>query len=173
MADVRAVRTWVAGAAAAASLAAAAPLGQAAATSDCTSQATRSALASFVSAFNRGDAQQLDSLFAQPPLFQWYSSNVPGLRNMPAAQDRNTLITYFRARHVKRDRMRLVSFSFTGNSHGAGNFIFKMKRAAGDYRNGAWFGLIGKGAAVCSDEATEQPVRFVVLSLGGPGSDKR
>lgn len=141
--------------------------------SDCTLGATRTALASFVAAFNGGDYHQLDALFAVPPLFQWYSSNVPGLRRTAAAHNRDTLIAYFRARHLKRDRLRLVSFTFNGNSHGHGNFVFKMKRSAADYRRGAWFGLIGKGAAVCSDESSEQPVQFIVVSIGGPNSDKR
>jgi hypothetical protein len=69
--------------------------------------------------------------------------------------------------------MRLVSFTFTGNSHGFGNFVFRMKRSAADYRRGAWLRLIGKGAAVCSHQASEKAVQFIVVSLGGPGSDKR
>jgi hypothetical protein len=146
--------------------------------SDCTPGATRTALASFVASFNGGDYHQLDVLFAAPSLFQWYSSNVPGLRRTAAAHNRGTLIAYFRARHLKRDRLRLVSFTFTGNSltgnsHGYGNFVFKMKRSAADYRRGAWFGLIGKGAAVCSDQSSERPVQFIVVSVGGPNSDKR
>ncbi len=47
-----------------------------------------------------------------------------------------------------------------------------MKRAAADYRKGAWFGLIGKGSVICSDQPADQSVQFIVISLGGPGSDK-
>jgi hypothetical protein len=148
------------------------PAVDAALASDCTPQATRTALASFVAAFNRNEDEKLGALFAQLPLFQWYSSNVPGLRTTAAARDRDGLIAYFRSRHVKRDRLRLVSFTFTGDSPGYGNFVFKMKRSAADYRRGAWFGLTGKGAAVCSAQSV-QPVQFIVVSLGGPGSDKR
>jgi hypothetical protein len=147
--------------------------GGAAVSSDCAPQAARAAFASFVGAFNRGSSQELDSLFAKPPLFQWYSSNVPGLRTTTAAMNRGSLIAYFRARYLRRDRLRLVSFTFTGNSHGSANFVFRMKRSAADYRQGAWFRLIGKGAAVCSGPSSEQPVQFIVVSVGGPGSDKR
>jgi len=140
---------------------------------DCKAGATRTTLASFVTAFNRGNLSKLDALFAAPPAFQWYSSNAPGLRRAAAAHNRATLIAYFRARHLKRDRLRLVSFTFHGNSNAGGNFAFKMKRSAADYRHGAWFGLIGKGAAVCSDQAAPEPVQFIVVSVGGPGSDKR
>jgi len=140
--------------------------------SDCTANATRTALASFIVAFNRGSYAKLDTLFARPPLFQWYASNAPGLRRTATAHDRNSLIAYFRARHLRRDRLRLVRFTFNGNAGGNGNFVFKLKRSASDYRRGAWFGLIGKAASVCSDDAFQQPVQLIVVSLGGPNSDK-
>ena len=128
---------------------------------------------SFVGAFNRGDFRQLDALFADSSLFVWYSSNAPGSRRMSAAENRDTLIAYFRTRHLNRDRLRLVAFTFNGNSPAYGNFGFKMKRSAADYRGGAWFGLVGKGAALCSDQPSERPVKFIVVSMGAPGSDKR
>jgi len=61
-----------------------------------------------------------------------------------AARNRVSLIAYFRARHLERDRLRLVGFTFTGNWNGYGNFIFRMRRSAADYHRGAWFGLIRK-----------------------------
>jgi len=127
-----------------------------------------------VTAYNSGAYRSLDALFAESPLFGWYSSNVPGLRGAAAAKSRGTLTAYFRSRHAKRDRLRLVSFTFNGNSNGRGNFVFKMRRSAADYRRGGWFGLAGKGAAVCAAPSAyvERPVQFVVLSMGGPGSDK-
>ncbi len=76
---------------------------------------------------------------------------------------------YFLARHAKRDPFRLISFAFNGNSPGYGNFVFTLKRSAADFRRGARFGLIGKGAALCDGASTE----FVVISVGGPGSDRR
>jgi hypothetical protein len=60
--------------------------------------------------------------------------------------------------------MRLVSFAY----HGNGNFTYRLRRSADDYKGGAWFGLIGKGAAECSDGS----VHLFVVSLGGPGSDR-
>lgn len=137
------------------------------AVSACTPAQTRAALASFVAAFDRGDYRRLNTLFAGPSWFQWYSSSGPGLRVTPAANRRGTLISYFRARHAKRDRFRLASFTFTGNSNGYGNFVFKMKRSAADFRHGAWFGLVAKGAALCDGTS----VKFIVMSLGGPDSD--
>jgi ketosteroid isomerase-like protein len=122
---------------------------------------------SFVAAFDRGDLARLDALFAPGTSFEWYSSNAPGLRVSEAARNRDSLRAYFRRRHLVHDRLRLVSFVFTGNSSGYGNAAFTMRRAASDYRRGDWFRLSGKAAARCSGKAS---VQFIVLSLGGPGS---
>jgi hypothetical protein len=135
---------------------------------ECSPAVTRGALTSFVGAFNRGDSAELDALFARPPVFRWYSSGLPGVRRLSAAANRGTLVDYFRTRHLKRDRMRLTSFRFNGNSAGYGHFAFTLKRSAADYPRGAWFGVPAKGAAVCSDDPAEPPVQLAVLSLGAP-----
>lgn len=132
----------------------------------CTARQTRSVLVSFMAAFNAGDYRRLDGMFAGPPWFRWYSSSAPGARFGPQAQVRNTLIAYFRARHAQRERFRLVSFKFNGNSLGYGNFIWKMKRSAGDFRDGAWFTVEAKGAALCEGAST----RFIVMGVGAPES---
>lgn len=130
----------------------------------CTAGATRTAWVAFVGAFTQGNYQRLNTLFADEPDFGWYSSNVPGLRRTTAAYDRSTLIDYFRKRHAQRDRLRRVSFAY----HDHGNFTYSLRRSAKDYKGGAWFGLIGKGAADCSDGSAH----LFVVSLGGPGSDR-
>jgi hypothetical protein len=130
-------------------------------------------MASFVAAYNAGDRRRLDALFARRPLFHWYSSAKPGPRLRARAARRDTLLTYFGARHRREDRLRLVSFRFTGNSNGYGHFALGLRRSAADFRRGAWFGLVGKGAAVCTGVGLEQRARFVVVSLGPPGSDGR
>jgi hypothetical protein len=45
-----------------------------------------------------------------------------------------------------------------------GHFALTFARRADDYREGAELRSIGKGAIDCS----ASPVRFMVLSLGGP-----
>lgn len=139
--------------------------GSAAPGSGCAARPTRTIWLAFVHAFSSGSYRRLDALFAQEPDFVWYSSNVPGLRNGTAAFDRRTLIAYFRARHVQRDRLRSVAFAY----HGDGNFTYRLRRSANDYKSGAWFGLIGKGAASCAGGQA----RLIVVSVGGPGSDRR
>ena len=128
----------------------------------CTVSATRAAWVAFLEAFNHGNYQRLDTLFARAPDFGWYSSNTPGLRNLTAAKSRVTLISYFRVRHAHHDRMRLLAFAY----HDDGNFTYRLRRSASDYKSGAWFKLIGKGAVTCTDAGT----RLIVVSVGGPGS---
>ena len=129
---------------------------------NCTSAQVRAALASFVSAFSAGEYRRLNGLFAAPMWFRWYSSSRPGERVGAAAQRRATLVGYFRSRHASRDQLRLVSFKFNGNTLGYGNFVFKMKRSAADFREGAWFTVEAKGAALCEGAST----RFIVMSVG-------
>jgi hypothetical protein len=133
---------------------------------NCTAMQTRSALVSFIAAFNAGDSARLDALFAGPSWFRWYSSSAPGARFDPQARTRGTLIAYFRARHAQRDRFRLVSFRFNGNTLGYANLVWKMRRSAGDFGDGAWFTVEAKGAARCWGAST----RFITMSVGGPES---
>jgi hypothetical protein len=141
--------------------------GDATARSACASAEIRVALASFVDAHNRGDSGRLDSLFAEEPEFEWYSTSSPGERLGQEARRRRTLIRYFRRRHAAGDRFDLRSFGFNGNSagHGGGyrNFEMRMRRRVEGYRQGEWFRSWGKGAAVCGDG---DPARFIVISLG-------
>lgn len=132
----------------------------------CSGEEVRATIASFVSAFNRGDQPALDTLFAAAPDFGWYSSNSPGLRNNAASKDRTTLLAYFRLRHSKDDRLRLVSVGFSGSSpsYEYGNIDFRMQRSASDYANGRWFPTGGKAAVVCEGSS---PGRIAVLSMGG------
>jgi len=132
----------------------------------CTKSETRAALVSFVGAFNAGNYRRLDALFAGPDWFRWFSSGTPGVRLNPQAQQRSTLIAYFRARHAHRDRVALSSFRFTGNSLGYGNFTWKLERSAADYRSGASFVTEAKGAVLCRGE----DARFIVMSIGSPES---
>ena len=130
----------------------------------CAAQPTKVTWVSFLGAFTTGNYRRLNELFADEPDFGWFSSNMPGLRAATSARDRGTLISYFRKRHAQRDRLRLISFQW----HGAGNFTYTLWRSANDYKAGAAFHLIGKGFADCS----EGRPRFVIVSLGGPGSDR-
>lgn len=134
--------------------------------SDCTAKEARAVFTDFLQAFNRGDGQKLDALFAEDPAFNWYSSSPPGRRLGAAAKTRATLLDYFRDRHRREDRLRLVEFQFTGSWSGNGNFGFEVRRSAADYEGGEWFQVFGKGACTCADKTP----KLIVLSLGRPTS---
>jgi hypothetical protein len=131
----------------------------------CDATAVAGALRAFAAAFSAGDLRRLDALFAHDS-FGWYSSGPPGERFTPDAQKRETLIRYFAARHRQHDRIRLVSYRFNGYEklRVIGHFELTFARRAGDYREGEEFESVGKGAIDCSSS----PIRFMVLSLGGP-----
>jgi|SRR5829696_264387 len=133
-------------------------------TSHCRGGEIRQALASFVSAYDRGDYERLDSLFAEEPDFEWYSTNGPGQRLGGKAKQRSTLIPYFEARHRVHDRLALRSFQFNGATRRYGNFQFAMWRATSGFNHGNRFPVRGKGAAICKAGSA----RFIVLSVGVP-----
>ncbi len=98
-------------------------------------------------AFNAGDQPALQRLWARAGHgFAWYSTDAPGRRISPAAEDRSTLGRYFAERHGHQEALRLTSFQFNGNTAGYGNFQYELIRQANDLAATAY---VGKGAAVC------------------------
>jgi hypothetical protein len=124
------------------------------------SAGSRQLVESFLDGFNRGDAPQLDRLFAGPGLFGWYSTDAPGERINDDAKDRSSLMEYFAQRHNHHERLELRSFQFKGtSSSGRGNFEFELIRSADEGLASAPYG--GKGAFDCQ----ESPFRLVVWSM--------
>jgi hypothetical protein len=115
----------------------------------CASDEVETLVGGFVDAFNRGDAEALDSIFAREPDFEWYSTGPPGARLDPVARDRPSLVPYFRDRHALDERLELESLTFNGNTTGArtyGNFVYALDRSAADLPTTSYR---GKGAALC------------------------
>jgi hypothetical protein len=130
--------------------------------SHCTEEPTRAAVLSFIKAFNQGNYESLDTQFAQPPDFEWYSSVRPSRFIGPAKRDH--LVDYFRARHQLDDRLGLISFQFNGDSGKYGNFGLKLRRSVDNFRHGAWFRINAKGSLICADGSTQ----LTVVTLGPP-----
>ncbi|HET9673702.1 MAG TPA: hypothetical protein VFP31_02750 [Gaiellaceae bacterium] len=132
----------------------------------CDAAVVRTALRSFVRAFNAGATRRLDRLFSRTN-FVWYSSAAPGARTLSGAAGRASLAPYFRARHRRHDVLALQTFRFNGydEARRLGHFELTAKRRADDYRGGTPFTLTGKGALDCSRPAAT----FAVLTLGSPG----
>ncbi|HEY6076979.1 MAG TPA: hypothetical protein VIV36_09065 [Gaiella sp.] len=128
----------------------------------CDAGTARSTLTSYVQAFNGGRYSRLQLLFAQEPEFGWYAVSPPHGRTSRRSQDRSTLMSYFRARHRKREVLRVVLFNFASTQERDGalvaHFNGRLSRAATDLpleRRGF------KATIRCG--STPQ---FVVLSIG-------
>ena len=147
---------------AAAALAALAAGSAATAEPACDSAAARSALAEYVRAFNGGHYMTLHRLFAQESEFAWYSVAPPHGRTNQEAQNRSTLMRYLRARHAKREVLRVVRFSLASVQERNGALIANINgtltRRAVDLpieRRGF------KGSIRCGTSA-----QFIVFSIG-------
>jgi hypothetical protein len=132
----------------------------------CDVAALRASLAAFVRAYNAGDLRRLDALFSRDR-FVWYSSGGPGVRRLADAENRATLVPYFRRRHERGDRLGRLTFRFNALDRGRdlGHFALSVERRADDFRGGTWLPVSGKGALDCS----KPPVTIAVLSLGAAG----
>jgi hypothetical protein len=62
----------------------------------------------FLAALARGDVSSVVAAFASEPGFGWYSTTAPGARRTQVAEDRSSLIRYFRKRVAQRERMRIT-----------------------------------------------------------------
>jgi hypothetical protein len=130
----------------------------------CTAVEVRELVVGFVQAFNRGDDDALNGLFAPEPSFRWYSTDAPGERLRSEAYNRASLIPYFARRHAAGERLRLTSFKFNGNSPGIaaryGNFEYGLVRSADDLPPTNYY---GKGASSCYGD---RPDLIFVWSMG-------
>lgn len=105
-------------------------------------------VAEFVRAFNAGDEQTLQRLFAQAGQgFDWYSTDSPGPRFNQVADNRDSLMPYFVHRHAARESLSLTSFKFNGNNASYGDFEFTLTRRANDLPATPYG---GKGSVVCT-----------------------
>jgi hypothetical protein len=119
----------------------------------------RRLVADFLAAFNAGDQEKLQALWAQTGQgWEWFSTDGPDPRIGNVARDRAGLGAYFARRHAQHEVFRLLSFQWNGTSGMLGNFEYTLDRRADDLRR-TLYG--GKGSAVC----TSPPVTFGEWSM--------
>jgi hypothetical protein len=123
-------------------------------------------LLQFVNAFNRGDQQQLADVFA---IHSRYTVSEGGGRESThrffETTDQGKLLTYFAERHLKGERMRLLSVD-TGSGlgwHGRVDFAYGLTRQANDLPGSPNHIAIGKGTMTC-------PQRKIYLLTMGSGA---
>ncbi|MDP9068373.1 MAG: hypothetical protein M3N53_08540 [Actinomycetota bacterium] len=111
----------------------------------CTSEEARVALKDFVSAYNRGHLELLDSMWAKEPKFEWYTVG-PGPERLNG--DRSNLIAYFAERHELGDRMDFLRLKvLQGDTwHGGRDFNYTLRRTSDDLWPSADGVYEGKGA---------------------------
>lgn len=123
----------------------------------CTEVRVQAVIAQFIDAFNAGDAQRLDRLFAPLGDFLWYSVD-----GRPYT-DRTTLVDHLQQEHRDGVQLRLARSRFTGNSNGYGHFELYLVRTT----NEGVAGYDGKGAAICHADGAD------VIAVWGMGREAR
>jgi hypothetical protein len=120
----------------------------------CTSTQVEALVAQFVHAFNVGDVERLDRMFAPPGEFLWY---VVGAQTYT---DRSTLTSRFEQEHRAGVQLRLTRFKFNGHSNDLDHFEFSLVRTTPAAGAGPYD---GKGASVCRSDGSAV---IVMLAIG-------
>lgn len=107
----------------------------------CSQDETKRTIKAFIGAFNRGDVDVLDRLWAQEPDFKWYF--VDDERDQEDSEDRRTLRLYFQERVLLNDHLELRQLGVTPDGT---DFAFKLLRTTDDERKRAAGVFHGKGA---------------------------
>jgi hypothetical protein len=123
----------------------------------CDVAALRATFGAFLRAYNRGALHTLDRLFAREPRFVWFSSGGP------ARSNRGALLDHLQRRHERGDRLRALTYRFSGyeRERDIGHFEFKAERRADDLADGGWLEVVGKGALDCA----APPVTIALLYI--------
>ena len=118
----------------------------------CNTSQTTALVKRFLQAFNRGDRATLNNrVWAGRLYFNWYAVSAdPGARVDAEARRRDTLMSYFAARHAAGERLVLTKLKLNGISAGGyRNFEFRLLRSA-DNLPGRGVLYAGKGASSCA-----------------------
>lgn len=127
----------------------------------CTKREARRIVEQFVTSYNRGEVQRLDRLFAKRR-FLFYMVN-PSERPSPEAEDRGTLVEYFRERKSYEDRMVIESLNIGRNPNYSGwGIAFVLRRSSTDPNPLGSGRFAGKGLVKC------QKIRGWRMGWDGP-----
>lgn len=134
----------------------------------CDEPAARATFDSFLRAFNEGDPEALNALFAPDPHFVWYTIAPPQGRAGAGPTGRSSLLAYFAARHEQGEKLGLLSFRYGSAQQRDGaiqsGFHGYLSRRAADL----WPSRRGFKAVVrCTPERSE----LIVVSIGTPVCD--
>jgi hypothetical protein len=104
----------------------------------CSPAQTTTLINRFVAAFNAGDRHALNNtIWGGKLYFKWFTVlSEPGFRSQPEASRRDTLMTYFAARHAAGEQLTMVSAKINGRNIGTRGFEFHLLRSADDLPGG-------------------------------------
>lgn len=101
----------------------------------CTNRRAKTLVSHFMWAYNRGNTENLDELFAHPSEFERYEDRKAFVGRLPfvaTTDTRFTLSTYFEIRHGLHDVLTLTDLDYSGGRHSAPAFSLKLERTADD-----------------------------------------
>jgi hypothetical protein len=142
----------------------------------CTRAETAASVLEFVTAFNAGDRQRLNRVFADAPMFKWYSVTRPASHDHFVAHSKAALLPYFAERHARNEGQAIMHVRYGGTSRTpvgnrsylVGNFSYRLLRWADDIGDGRPELYFGKGVVRC----TSRGARLMVWSMGTPSSPR-
>jgi hypothetical protein len=137
---------------------------------------TAASVLEFVTAFNAGDRGRLNRVFADAPLFKWYSVTRSASHDHFVAHSKAALLPYFGERHTRNEGQAIMHFRYGGTSRTpvgnrsylVGNFTYRLLRWADDIGDGRPELYFGKGVVRC----TSRGVRLMVWSMGTPSASR-
>lgn len=101
----------------------------------------------FIGAYNQGDSEELDRIFAREPGFEGYYAAPE--RQGSEGENRLSLVAYFERRHKMGDRLDLLRLRFDRDRSVRGwEFFFVLVRESQQRKAQGTY--VGKGAADCS-----------------------
>jgi hypothetical protein len=138
----------------------------------CTRGKTAASVLEFVTAFNAGDRRRLQRVFADAPMFKWYSVTRAQPLDHFVARSKAVLLPYFAERHARNEGQAIMHFRYGGISRTpvgnrtylVGNFTYRLLRWADDIGEGRPELYVGKGVVRC----TSRGARLMVWSMGTP-----
>lgn len=132
--------------------------------SDCGTEAVASKFLEFVDAWNEGDGEQIDNLFAEEDAFRTAGVIQPGGRTGAATDNRESLPTFFESRHDQGEIVDMSVLAITEDLVEPGirgpvvRIDFLGSRSADDIEGS--FGIRGWARLDCATQ------RFFLLNVG-------
>jgi hypothetical protein len=137
---------------------------------------TAASVLEYVTAFNAGDRRRLNRVFADAPMFKWYSVTRSAPYDHFVTHSKAGLLPYFAERHARNEGQAIMHFRYGGTyrtpvgnrSYLVGGFTYRLLRWADDIGDGRPELYFGKGVVRCTSRGT----RLMVWSMGTPSSSK-